>query len=229
MKHIGHKDFWKQVDLGLWEPETFSVLNRFCRPNKVFIDIGAWNGVCSLYAGSKGSICYAIEPDPEAIKSLRKNVKLNEYDIKTINCCISDTNGIVNLNTQYDNGFGNSMSSLLDRGLVVESVEVRSFTLETFIDENKIDISLIDLIKIDIEGGEVSLMRNEIPFLKRHKPNLYLSLHPAWFPNLDDDIKEIEDIIFDIYRVFDTNDRQYEKWEFLSAVNSGVHSLVLIQ
>ena len=227
MKHTGHKEFWQKVDAGLWEPETFVVLKKYCKSGKIFIDIGAWNGVCSLFASELVSICYAIEPDPEARKLLAKNVRLNDGSIHIINACISGHNGTVNLNTQYQNGFGNSMSSILDRGLVTESIEVNSITLEHFIEQEEIQMQNVCLIKIDIEGGEIELIKQAERFLMEHKPTIYLSLHPAWFPNIDDDTNEIADILFRIYRVYDTSGREYERWEFLDAVNSGVHSFVL--
>jgi hypothetical protein len=46
--------FWDQVEAGLWEPETFEVLEQFCKEGKTFVDIGAWNGVCSIYANALG-------------------------------------------------------------------------------------------------------------------------------------------------------------------------------
>lgn len=227
MKHTGHSKFWKEVESGKWEPETFEVLKKYCKSDKIFIDIGAWNGVCSLFASELGSVCYAIEPDIEARKSLSKNVRLNDGTIHIINVCISGHNGTVNLNTQYQNGFGNSMSSILERGLVTDSIVVESMTLEHFIEQEGINIDNVCLIKIDIEGGEIELLKQAESFLMDHKPTIYLSLHPVWFPNLDDDTNEIADILFRIYRVYDTSGREYERWEFLEAVNSGVHSFVL--
>lgn len=227
MKHTGHSQFWEQVKLGKWEPETFKVLTEFCHPNKTFIDIGAWNGVCSLFASELNAQCHAIEPDPEAFKYLTKNIKLNHADIKTHQLCIGSFDGFVNLNTQYKKGFGNSMSSVLDRGLVVDSVEVKSMTLESFIHSNGIHIENVSLIKIDIEGGEIELFKQAKGYFKLHEPTIYLSLHPMWFPNLDIDTEIIGDIIFDIYRVYDVTGREYDRLEFLPAVNSNVHSFIL--
>lgn len=227
MKHKGNSQFWKQVESGKWEPETFKILDKYCKPGKTFIDIGAWNGVCSLYACEKGCYSHAIEPDKEALKLLTKNVQLNKADVNIHPICISDINGFVKLNTQYNNGFGNSMSSILERNLVVDSIEVNSMTLEKFIGLNGINLDNVCLIKIDIEGGEIALIKQAKAFLKQNKPTIYLSLHPAWFPNGDDDTNDMSDVIFDIYRVFDVTGREYEKWEFLDAVNSGVHSIVL--
>lgn len=227
MKYIGHKEFWQEVDAGLWESETFKVLKDYCKKDKIFIDIGAWNGVCSLFAAELGSICYAIEPDHEALKFLRKNVELNDGVIHIRPICIAGHNGLVNLHTQYENGFGNSMSSILKRGVVAETIEVESKRLSDFIQHEGINIQDVCLIKIDIEGGEIELINQAEPFLSEHKPTIYISLHPAWFPNGDEDVNLIADIIFNIYRVYDTADREYQRDNFLEAVNSNIHSFIL--
>lgn len=227
MKHIGHSKFWQEVESGKWEPETFEILKKYCKKDKIFIDIGAWNGVCSIFSSELGSICYAIEPDNQALKALKKNVNLNDGCIHIIPACITGISGDIELKTQYKNGFGNSMSSILDRGLVTDSIMVKGMTLEHFIEHEEIKMNNVCLIKIDIEGGEIELIKQAESFLKKHKPTIYLSVHPVWFPNLDDDTNLIADILFGIYRVFDTSGREYERWEFLEAVNSGVHSFVL--
>jgi FkbM family methyltransferase len=225
MKHKGHDKFWSNVEAGTWEPETFEVLNKYCAPGKTFIDIGAWNGVCSIYAAGLGAECRAVEPDPEALRYLQENIKLNEANVRVYNVCIADKDGQVELNTQES--FGNSRSSIVDRGGIATSTSVRAVTLETFVRLAKIDMAQVCLVKIDIEGGEVDLITQAESFLKDHKPVVYLSLHPAWFPNKDTDTERIADVLFGIYRVFGTDGREYERWEFLEAVNRGVHSLVL--
>lgn len=225
MKHKGHDKFWRNVEAGTWEPETFEVLNKYCAPGKTFIDIGAWNGVCSIYASSLGAECRAVEPDPEALKYLQANIKLNEANVRVYNVCIAGKDGVVSLNTQAS--FGNSMSSIVDRGSAVASTSVRAVTLETFVRLAKIDMAQVCLVKIDIEGGEVDLIAQAAEFLAKHKPVVYLSLHPSWFPNKDADTERIADVLFGIYRVYGTDGTEYERWEFLAAVNSGVHALVL--
>jgi FkbM family methyltransferase len=225
MKHKGHDKFWRNVEAGTWEPETFEVLNKYCAPGKTFIDIGAWNGVCSIYAASLGAECQAVEPDPEALKYLQQNIKLNEANVRVYNVCIAGSNGRLELNTQAS--FGNSMSSIVDRGSVASEVIVRSVTLEHFVRLAKIDMAQVCLVKIDIEGGEVEVIVQAAEFLAKHKPVVYLSLHPAWFPGKDADTERIADVLFGIYRVFGTDGTEYERNGFVDVVNSGVHALIL--
>lgn len=227
MKHTGDEKFWEEVEAGRWEPETFRILDRFCSAGSVFIDIGAWNGVCSIYAEQLGSKVYAIEPDPKALINLNKNIKLNNSQIKVSEVCISAKNKDIELKTEYKNGFGNSMSSILDRSAVYDSVIVKGMTLEHFIEHEEIQMKDVCLIKIDIEGGEIALLKQAKKFLKKHKPKIYLSLHPFWFPDLEQDLNDIADILFGIYKVSDTNGKEYLRHDFNDAVKLGVHSFFL--
>lgn len=223
IQHIGHDRFWKEVEEGKWEPETFQVLKWCCTPGSTFIDIGAWNGVCSIYAAQLGCKVIAAEPDSEALKYLHQNIELNDVQVTVHPVCVSDVSGKVRLKTQYENGFGNSMSSILDRNSVVESVEVPSVTLEEFLS----GVEDICLIKIDVEGAEVRILKQAKEYLSRTKHTVYVSLHPFWFDS-DKDIEAIRDAIYGTYTVLGVGHGTMLEHEFVELVKRGVHSLLLI-
>lgn len=226
MNHKGHARFWKEVQQGIWEPETFKVLDRFCTPGSTFIDIGAWNGVCSLYAASKGAVCHAIEPDEVAYKALRRNIGLNpDYDITPHRLAITSTNGTAWINT--GDKFGDSMSSTIVRGEVEAVDEIDSLTLDRFIDNIGLQICKIGLIKIDIEGGEISLLKQAREFLSHYKPNIYISLHPSWFQDYENDMAIIETAFFSIYTVTDIHGTVHRPETFRDALIQGLHSFIL--
>jgi FkbM family methyltransferase len=225
--------FWDNVEKGLWEPETFEVLEYFCRQGKTFVDIGAWNGVTSIYAKALGCNTVSIEPDGNIHHDLTLNLVSN--NCRPPYClAISDENGVKHLGTQSN--FGNSESSLINRPGTKSATPVQTMTLETFISlksetETPINISDIALIKMDIEGGEVLVLKQAKDFLTKHKPNMYISLHPAWFPNEREDLQMIIDVIFPIYKVCRMIDgviTQYSRDRFLQAVERGEHSYILI-
>lgn len=70
-------NFWAQLQLGVWEPETFKIFDIFLDENHSYVDLGAWIGPTVLYGCQKAKFCYAIEPDPIAFKNLKKNIELN--------------------------------------------------------------------------------------------------------------------------------------------------------
>lgn len=70
-------EFWDRVEAGLWEPETFALMDRFLEPGWRWVDIGAWIGPTALYAAAKGAQVDAYECDPVALRALKANLALN--------------------------------------------------------------------------------------------------------------------------------------------------------
>lgn len=222
--------FWDQVEAGLWEPETFDVLDELIQPRKTFIDIGAWNGVCSIYANALGANVESVEPDKAIENTLISNLEANcNCHYFFWECAISDCDGESFLNSI--GSFGDSMSSLITRNNNVLSKGVKSFTLENFIENTLVKPEDICLIKMDIEGGEVLVLPQAKEFLAKHKPTIYLSLHPGWFPHGKDDLRIIMEILFPVYKVCRMIDKvlvQYNQDNFLKAIERGEHSYILI-
>lgn len=217
--YTSRNEFFQKVEAEKWEKETFDVLDKYIVPGKVFIDIGAWVGVLSIYAALKGAKVYSVEPDPVAFRELFANVEANQL-LKQISMqmvAICDHCGFAQLNSMTATGFGNSESSLVNRGVVEQSETVHTYTLASYLQvfyysgdyvakpqpsaECINALQQICLIKIDIEGGEVLLLQGSEDFLKECAPPMYISFHPAWFPNKEKDIQTIADIIFPIYIV----------------------------
>ena len=179
----GDPEFWQGVSQ--WEPETFDIVKRYADPGKSFIDIGAWNGVVSLYASHLFNNVLAIEPDVVAFDKLARNVLLNPcFNVMCRSLAISNQNGHAVLHQSKP---GDSMSSLVNRENedtfpITGSQGVETRTFETLIDSSV----PIGLIKMDIEGGEVLAIPQMMDYLEKHKPPIYISFHPFWF---DQEIK----------------------------------------
>jgi FkbM family methyltransferase len=216
--------FWDKVEAGLWEPETFEVLEQFCKQGETFVDIGAWNGVCSIYANALGAKNLSFEPDSGIFNTLSENLKSNNC-VVAMPFAVSDSEGVNHLLTCSSSG--DSMSSLVSRGNDKLIGSVQTITLDQVIEV----VSKTCLIKMDIEGGEVLVLKQAKEFLSIHKPTMYISLHPAWFPNPKEDLQMIIDVIFPIYKVCRMIDgvvTQYSRDRFVEAVERGEHSYILI-
>ncbi len=196
----GDEQFWNGVSS--WEPETFDIVKRYADGQKSFIDIGAWNGVISLYASHLFNNVLAIEPDIIGFDKLIKNIDSNPcWNVTCRNVALSNKNGTAVLNQSNP---GDSMSSLIPRENMVfettgfQGVETKTF--ETIIQETKVPVGLI---KMDIEGGETIVIPDMVNYLKDHKTPIYISFHPFWF---DQEIKGhsilwIAEALFEIYSV----------------------------
>jgi FkbM family methyltransferase len=222
-KTINHEPiqqaFWTKVERCEWEHSTFNVLDKHIKEGKAFIDIGAWNGVLSLYVANLGASCYCIEPDPVALQYLNENIALNpdlHHRMLVTDVAISDRIGFGELRTETG-GWGNSESSLVHReGEKTETKSVATVDLLTFVERMCIRTEDISLIKMDIEGAEVQVLNEAKHFLKNYRPKMYISLHPTWFANRKEDTVALADILFSLYRVLLNGEYEITKECFIA-------------
>ena len=73
-----NRRFWHNFILGHWEPHGFITLKQIVNKGDTILDVGAWNGVYTLFlsklVGKKGRID-SFEPDPVAMRLLKTNIK----------------------------------------------------------------------------------------------------------------------------------------------------------
>jgi FkbM family methyltransferase len=175
--------FWDLVSRGAWEPETFTIFDRFLDRDHSYIDIGSWIGPTLLYACQIARRAYGIEPDPVAFEELKQNIALNTPivdNVRLFNGCVAPKSGQVHFGSRSE--AGDSTSSLLfAKGKTKWTVEGLCF--EEFIRQN--EISDCNFIKMDIEGGEYRVLPTMKRYLKANRPTLHVSLHPLFLGDLD--------------------------------------------
>lgn len=189
----GHRvpSFWSHATRGLWEPETFAAINQCCTSDTAFVDVGAWIGPLSLYAATRVAQVYSFEPDPIAFQKLVLNLAANpELRINAKPLAVSRNAKPVPLYSQWAGDSQASVFSMRERG----SRLVRAGYIGT--------AAAVDLqatikgvasthphifLKIDIEGGEYSLLDGLTNADLRPVRWIHLSLHP-------------ENIVSDLFR-----------------------------
>lgn len=86
-----NQNFWSNI--GNWEPETFNIFDIFLDAQHTYLDIGAWIGPTVLYGSSVAKKCIALEPDPIAYNTLKKNIQLNKIgNVVALPIACTDTN-----------------------------------------------------------------------------------------------------------------------------------------
>lgn len=172
-------NFWDKVNNGRWESRTFTVLDRLLTPETRYCDIGAWIGPTVLYAARKCRQVYCLEPDLVAYRYLLENIQLNRLEnVMPFNLALAAEAGLQHMASPRGKR-GDSMTSLLlPEG--ARGMDVLCLTWENWL--SLIGRPVFDTIKMDIEGGEFSLLPAISPYLQEHRPNLYLSLHPHLLP-----------------------------------------------
>lgn len=176
-----HSKFWRKAAAGTWEPDTFAVLDAHLDARHDYLDIGAWIGPTVLYGARKARHVWCFEPDPEAFRALAWNIDLNGLgNVSAFAAAISQDVGIARM-ASFGGEKGDSMSSLLNAGGANGS-DVLTLGWDQF--AGSVDLSGVSLVKMDIEGAEFDVLPTLLPWLKAHRPALYLSTHA---PFLDAD------------------------------------------
>jgi FkbM family methyltransferase len=173
-----HREFWDAYASGRWEPETFALFDRYLDKNTVHVDVGAWIGPTVLYAATRARQVIGFEPDPVAFASLQASVSANPNlaSIEVHQVAIAAARGELRLGAHTTPG--DSMSSALFAGNA-NSWTVPARRLDEF--ENRWPAGAPVFLKIDIEGGEYTLLPALADFVRRHRPTIYLSLHSHFF------------------------------------------------
>jgi len=158
-----------------------------------FIDLGAnvglftliMNHIAKKFLYPTGYFVDAIEPDPDNFKLLMKNIELNGVNGMAYQRAISDYDGkgdfqlssYSNLGAlkQHPGGWG--YRGKQDKGTC--KIFVRK--LPTFINETHYDADPT-FIKMDIEGGEVEMLRGARDFLSNVKNcDIFMEVHPMFY------------------------------------------------
>lgn len=157
-----------------WESHIDPILERYLRPHNAFIDVGAWIGPISLIAARLCDHVYAFEPDPIAMLALQANVARQRRKNITVRgeALSADVDGgRIRIGHRDDREFGDSMTSTIFSG---DAIEVPTVTMQTICARAR---SKIGLVKMDIEGGEETVLPAVAPFLAERGVPLLLSTH----------------------------------------------------
>ena len=171
--------FWDKVESGSYEPDTLFTLKRHVSPYVVFFDVGAAVGVMTLVAASLGANCISYEPVPKFFTSLRKNIDLNLEVNAQILLKQSVVSNFSQSSISLRDQIGHSISSIVyteNLGEVSDIVDIKKEILENC-------LTLKPIVKLDIEGAEYKLLRDEelLEILQAKKAIVILAIHPGFF------------------------------------------------
>lgn len=144
---------------GIWEPTITRYLGAIDLEGHSFLDIGANIGyysiLCAGLVGRRGNV-YAVEPMPRILEILRSNIALNRLEnVTVIDRCVTATTGPREMFYGPVYNLGKSSQQSMRSGH--EKVTVEGVTLFDLLKPE--EFKDIRLIKIDIEGGELPLLR----------------------------------------------------------------------
>lgn len=161
--------FWPAVDQ--YEPDVRAALLHFLKPGATFVDCGANVGYFSVMAqqivGSRGLVV-SIEANPATFSLLERNLACNG-DAIAINCALMSHAAETQLFVPRE---GDVYSSLRKGGLVggegVQTIRVTGRTLDQV--AASLQLRRLDLLKVDIEGGELDVLRSATRVIRDLRP-----------------------------------------------------------
>lgn len=165
-----------------YEPNEFMFLSGVLKPGMIFIDVGANDGLYTLFAsrrvGSSGKVL-ALEPSSREFARLEKNLLLNNTsNVLALQIAAADHEGVATLRIaefghEGQNTLGGFAYSIEQEG----TEEIPLITLDGII--SKYNLTQIDVIKMDVEGGELNALKGAQSILTKHKPLILLEIVEA--------------------------------------------------
>lgn len=175
------------------------VRNELIKSGMTVAECGAHHGAQSIllsrWVGKDGKVL-AIEPIPENVKILKKNIELNQLEnVTLIDKAVGSNNGYISMKSD-----SNGMVSVLGHG---PTIKVECATL----DRISQDLNVVpSLLKIDVEGFEYQLLEGCKAILS-HRPCIFLEVHPLTLPRYGNTYEDLWNFINpNVYDIFIQSD-----------------------
>ena len=189
----GKSWYGSQTDVSI---EMSFVKREIIKPGDVVIECGAHHGaqtiLLSRWVGSKGKVI-VIEPIPENIAILQRNVKLNGLtNVIVVEKAAGSSCGYLSM-TRNSNG---AVSSRKNQRNIIR---VESITLDKLADELMISPTFI---KIDVEGYEYQILEGCKSILSA-MPSVFLEVHTLTLPRYGRVFQDLWELIdHKLYDIF---------------------------
>jgi FkbM family methyltransferase len=169
---------------GDWERESLKIWAELSKKSQIVIDIGANTGIYSLLAQNNNpkAKIIAIEPVDINFGVLSKNIKQNRFPINAEKVALSDKEGFAKMYMLKDRL--NYMTSVNDDRYALhpeikgnlEVVEIEVPIKPYSYIHQKYNLNDINLIKIDVEGHEITIIREMQTYLEKYKPSILIEI-----------------------------------------------------
>jgi FkbM family methyltransferase len=155
---------------GAYEPKTLALIQSLLKPGDCFIDVGANIGQFAMAAGSllrDTGLVVAIEPNPSICAELLRNRVLNslERTVIVVPVAIADRHELATFGIPTVDNRGSSREVT---AAFLDKVHLFTTTLREIC--IKLNMLRIDVLKIDVEGGELAVLRSLLDGGKNLRP-----------------------------------------------------------
>ena len=163
--------------LRVYERNKFAILGDHLRPGMSFVDVGSNKGDFALFAAGRlegrGTVV-AVEPSPENARWVRRSIERSGVsNVHLVEAALAEAPGEAVLHLRALSGW----HTLLPASDAVGEVTVQTRTLDDVAEEH--GLRSVDALKIDVEGGELGVLRGATAVLGAPGERLVLlDLHP---------------------------------------------------
>ena len=153
-------------------------LRRQLGPGRVFIDVGCNIGMHTLLGarlvGPTGRVV-ALDPQPENVRATQANVQLNGFETVTVlEAAAAAVSGETEVIVTADS-LWTRLASVSEHPLEVRRERVSAVALDEL--TSRLGLERTDLVKIDVEGGELEVVRGMSGLLAEHRPVIVCEMH----------------------------------------------------
>jgi FkbM family methyltransferase len=171
----GKSDLFKRIVAeNRYEPELSKVCLSYLNPDRDAMDIGANVGFYTVLLAKtlKDRKVLSVEPAPNAVARLKKNIELNGVQNKVIyfDGVVSDHLGEAEIKVVIGREEFSSMGEMIHPSVAeskYEKIKVSATTVDELVKENNLDPGFI---KIDVEGMEHKVLNGMHEVLKNKRP-----------------------------------------------------------
>ena len=169
----------RESALGIFEYWKIPLFKKLIKPNMTVIDVGVNKGYYTLFfaklINDKGKVL-SFEPVPNNCHWVKESIKANKYtSIKLFQLALSDSEGAKTFFIGKKSGWGSLIHQSKRAALDKEPIVVKTKKLDDVLADEGIDD--IDVIKIDVEGGDLLVLKGaENLFRKSKKVKLLMDV-----------------------------------------------------
>jgi FkbM family methyltransferase len=159
--------------LGLLKPkslelEVLRILSTI-RSVEVFVDVGAFEGIYSLFCAQRGCTVFAFEPNPATFERLSKRLS-KHWNVVCYNLALGDKKESKDL-YMPENAPDQSSMSILQKHERIKAIKANVERLDDFHNIHP------DVMKIDVEGYGYNVLLGSCETLDVYHPQIILEFH----------------------------------------------------
>ena len=161
---------------GTFEKKEAAFIERFLRPGMTVLDVGAHHGLYTLLAskrvGRSGRV-FSFEPSPRERRALRLHLALNlcrNVKVQGLALGSSETEATLHVVQGSQTGCNSLRPPVVFSSTV--PLRVRVTSLDAWLNLN--GISSVNFIKLDVEGGELDVLKGASQLLERRPRPVFL-------------------------------------------------------